>query len=96
MKLSLFLFLIGMIGFILNRKNLLLLIISIEIMLLAVKFTLISLVFFLLAHLSFYLYYFSLVALNWSSLFFLLITPVLNFEHSILDILISAGDCSLV
>lgn len=36
MKLSLFLFLIGILGFILNRKNLLLLIISIEIMLLAV------------------------------------------------------------
>jgi len=36
MNLSLFLFLIGILGFILNRKNLLLLIISIEIMLLAV------------------------------------------------------------
>jgi NADH-ubiquinone oxidoreductase chain 4L len=36
MDLSLFLFLIGILGFILNRKNLLLLIISIEIMLLAV------------------------------------------------------------
>nr|YP_010555473.1 NADH dehydrogenase subunit 4L [Ramaria rubella]UYR22223.1 NADH dehydrogenase subunit 4L [Ramaria rubella] len=36
MNLSLFLFLIGILGFILNRKNLILLIISIEIMLLAV------------------------------------------------------------
>ena len=36
MNLSLFLFLIGILGFILNRKNLILMIISIEIMLLAV------------------------------------------------------------
>ena len=36
MNLSLFLFLIGILGFILNRKNLILLIISIEIMLLSV------------------------------------------------------------
>jgi len=36
MNLSLFLFLIGILGFILNRKNIILLIISIEIMLLAV------------------------------------------------------------
>ena len=36
MNLSLFLFLIGILGFILNRKNILLMIISIEIMLLAV------------------------------------------------------------
>lgn len=37
MNLSLFLFLIGILGFILNRKNLILMIISIEIMLLAVE-----------------------------------------------------------
>ena len=36
MNLSLFLFLIGILGFILNRKNIILLIISLEIMLLAV------------------------------------------------------------
>ena len=36
MNLSLFLFLIGVLGFILNRKNIILMIISIEIMLLAV------------------------------------------------------------
>ena len=36
MKLSLFLFLIGIYGFILNKKNLILMIISIELMLLAV------------------------------------------------------------
>lgn len=36
MNLSLFLFLIGTLGFILNRKNIILMIISIEIMLLAV------------------------------------------------------------
>ena len=36
MNLSFFLFLIGILGFILNRKNIILLIISIEIMLLAV------------------------------------------------------------
>jgi NADH-ubiquinone oxidoreductase chain 4L len=36
MNLSLFLFLIGILGFILNRKNIILMIISIEIMLLAV------------------------------------------------------------
>ena len=38
MNLSLFLFLIGILGFILNRKNVILMIISIEIMLLAVTF----------------------------------------------------------
>ena len=36
MNLSLFLFLIGVLGFILNRKNIILMIIAIEIMLLAV------------------------------------------------------------
>ena len=36
MNLSLFLFLIGILGFILNRKNIILMIIDIEIMLLAV------------------------------------------------------------
>ena len=36
MNLSLFLFLIGILGFILNRKNIILMIIAIEIMLLAV------------------------------------------------------------
>ena len=36
MNLSLFLFMIGILGFILNRKNIILMIISIEIMLLAV------------------------------------------------------------
>lgn len=36
MNLSLFLFLIGILGFILNRKNIILMIISIEIMLLSV------------------------------------------------------------
>ena len=38
MNLSFFLFLIGILGFILNRKNIILMIISIEIMLLAVTF----------------------------------------------------------
>jgi NADH-ubiquinone oxidoreductase chain 4L len=38
MNLSISLFLIGLIGFILNRKNIILLIISIELMLLAVTF----------------------------------------------------------
>jgi NADH-ubiquinone oxidoreductase chain 4L len=38
MNLSITLFLIGIIGFILNRKNIILLIISIELMLLAVTF----------------------------------------------------------
>ena len=37
MKLSISLFLIGILGFILNRKNLILLLISIELMLLAVN-----------------------------------------------------------
>ena len=37
MNLSLFLFLIGILGFILNRKNIILMIIAIEIMLLAVN-----------------------------------------------------------
>ena len=37
MNLSLFLFLIGILGFILNRKNIILMIIAIEIMLLAVS-----------------------------------------------------------
>ena len=36
MNLSIFLFLIGILGFILNRKNIILMIIAIEIMLLAV------------------------------------------------------------
>ena len=36
MNLSLFLFIIGILGFILNRKNIILMIIAIEIMLLAV------------------------------------------------------------
>ena len=36
MNLSLFLFLVGILGFVLNRKNIILMIISIEIMLLAV------------------------------------------------------------
>ena len=36
MNLSLFLFLIGILGFILNRKNIILLLISLEIMLLAI------------------------------------------------------------
>jgi NADH-ubiquinone oxidoreductase chain 4L len=36
MNLSLFLFLIGILGFIINRKNIILMIISIEIMLLAI------------------------------------------------------------
>lgn len=36
MKISLFLFLIGIYGFILNKKNLILMLISIELMLLAV------------------------------------------------------------
>ena len=43
MNLSLFLFLIGILGFILNRKNIILMIIAIEIMLLAV--TLLILIF---------------------------------------------------
>ena len=38
MYLSLFLFIVGILGFILNRKNLLLMLIAIEIMLLAVTF----------------------------------------------------------
>jgi NADH-ubiquinone oxidoreductase chain 4L len=38
MNLSLFLFLVGILGFILNRKNIILMLISIEIMLLAVTF----------------------------------------------------------
>jgi NADH-ubiquinone oxidoreductase chain 4L len=38
MNLSLILFLIGLLGFILNRKNIILMLISIEIMLLAVTF----------------------------------------------------------
>lgn len=41
MNLSLFLFLIGILGFILNRKNIILMIIAIEIMLLAVTFLII-------------------------------------------------------
>ena len=47
MNLSLFLFLIGVLGFILNRKNIILMLISIEIMLLAITFLI------LLASLSF-------------------------------------------
>ena len=47
MNLSLFLFLIGILGFILNRKNIILMIIAIEIMLLAITFLI------LLASLSF-------------------------------------------
>jgi NADH-ubiquinone oxidoreductase chain 4L len=38
MNLSLFLFIVGILGFILNRKNMILMLISIEIMLLAVTF----------------------------------------------------------
>ena len=38
MKFSLILFLIGILGFVLNRKNIILMLISIEIMLLAVTF----------------------------------------------------------
>jgi NADH-ubiquinone oxidoreductase chain 4L len=38
MNLSLFLFIVGVLGFILNRKNVILMLISIEIMLLAVTF----------------------------------------------------------
>ena len=38
MNLSIMLFLIGIIGFVLNRKNIILMIISIEIMLLAITF----------------------------------------------------------
>ena len=38
MSLSLILFLIGILGFVLNRKNLILMLISIEIMLLAITF----------------------------------------------------------
>lgn len=38
MNLSLFLFLVGILGFILNRKNIILMIISVEIMLLSVTF----------------------------------------------------------
>jgi len=41
MNLSITLFLIGLIGFVLNRKNLILLLISIELMLLAVAFMII-------------------------------------------------------
>jgi hypothetical protein len=42
MNLSLFLFLIGILGFILNRKNIILMIIAIEIMLLAVNYSSLS------------------------------------------------------
>ena len=38
MNLSLVLFIVGMLGFVLNRKNILLMLISIEIMLLAITF----------------------------------------------------------
>nr|YP_009424496.1 NADH dehydrogenase subunit 4L [Opegrapha vulgata]ASB29440.1 NADH dehydrogenase subunit 4L [Opegrapha vulgata] len=38
MSLSLILFIIGMLGFVLNRKNIILMLISIEIMLLAITF----------------------------------------------------------
>ena len=38
MNISLFLFLIGILGFVLNKKNIILMLISIEIMLLAVTF----------------------------------------------------------
>jgi NADH-ubiquinone oxidoreductase chain 4L len=38
MKLSIILFLIGILGFVLNRKNIILLLISIEIMLLSITF----------------------------------------------------------
>ena len=38
MNLSLILFLVGMLGFVLNRKNIILMLISIEIMLLAITF----------------------------------------------------------
>ena len=38
MNLSLFIFLIGILGFVLNRRNIILMIISIEIMLLAITF----------------------------------------------------------
>ena len=38
MKLSVIIFLIGILGFVLNRKNIILLLISIEIMLLAITF----------------------------------------------------------
>ena len=38
MKLSLILFLIGILGFVLNRRNIILMLISIEIMLLAITF----------------------------------------------------------
>lgn len=38
MNLSLILFLIGMLGFVLNRKNIILMLISLEIMLLAITF----------------------------------------------------------
>jgi NADH-ubiquinone oxidoreductase chain 4L len=38
MKLSIILFLIGVLGFVLNRKNIILLLISIEIMLLSITF----------------------------------------------------------
>mgnify|MGYP003639960290 CR=1 FL=1 len=38
MNLSLILFLIGILGFVLNRKNIILMLISIEIMLLAITF----------------------------------------------------------
>jgi len=38
MNLSIILFLIGMLGFVLNRKNIILMLISIEIMLLAITF----------------------------------------------------------
>ena len=39
MNISLFLFLIGIFGFVLNRKNIILMLISIEIMLLAITFS---------------------------------------------------------
>lgn len=38
MKISIILFLIGLLGFVLNRKNIILMLISIEIMLLAITF----------------------------------------------------------
>ncbi|RYE04697.1 MAG: NADH-quinone oxidoreductase subunit NuoK [Rickettsiaceae bacterium] len=48
MNLSLILFLIGILGFVLNRRNIILMLISIEIMLLAITFLI------LLASLNFY------------------------------------------
>ena len=41
MNLSIFLFLIGVLGFVLNRKNIILMLISIEIMLLSITFLII-------------------------------------------------------